>query len=160
NEGNAWLLAGDLPHAILAYRRGLRLDPNDKAMRANLAFAREQVTYPSPGVLGRPSRDAWPHWLPCPEAGWVLFGAVFSYGIACVAMTRLWMPRKTRFLSAGLTFLTLFALLVSGLVVHEWQRRQERLHPLVVIAQNGVVLRNGNGANYPARYEGIPLNRG
>src|SRR5207302_9041873 len=45
NQGNALLLGGDLPGAILAYRRGLRLNPNDRQMRANLTYARDQVVY-------------------------------------------------------------------------------------------------------------------
>jgi hypothetical protein len=36
---------------------------------------------------------------------------------------------------------------------------QEQQHPLVVIADDGVLLRKGNGLSYPPRYE-TPLNRG
>src|SRR5216684_914744 len=39
NLGNAYLLADDIPEAILTYRRGLQLDPNNLEMRANLAYA-------------------------------------------------------------------------------------------------------------------------
>src|SRR5262249_55251219 len=79
---------------------------------------------------------------------------------ACLALTRWWMTRKARLLLVGLAALSLVAMLAMGLVFLQSQDRQERLHPVVVIAQDGVVLRNGNGVNYPARYEGIPLNRG
>src|SRR4051794_36555994 len=43
NLGNAYLLAGNVPRAILAYRLGLRLDPGDARLREGLAAAREQV---------------------------------------------------------------------------------------------------------------------
>jgi hypothetical protein len=56
--GNAYLLADDLPHAVLAYRRGLLLDPGDRALREGLAQARELVVYPPGSHLGRPPAAA------------------------------------------------------------------------------------------------------
>src|SRR5262249_32459117 len=67
NLGNANLLAGDLPRAILAYRRGLVLAPNDTALRANLEHAREQVVLSPHTTLGRPPVDHWPPWLARPS---------------------------------------------------------------------------------------------
>src|SRR5437667_4671559 len=64
NQGNSYLLAGDLPRAIWFYRRGLSLAPADPILRANLAHARAQVAYPGPGDLGRPPVENWPPWLP------------------------------------------------------------------------------------------------
>src|SRR5262245_18383051 len=65
NEGNAHVLAGAVPQAILAYQRGLRLAPNDARLRDNLAYARQRVAYP--GEHGRPPPSAWPPWLPRPS---------------------------------------------------------------------------------------------
>src|SRR5260370_28956834 len=45
NLGNAYFLADDLPHAILSYRRGLRLSPLDSPFRRCLPEAPEQVVY-------------------------------------------------------------------------------------------------------------------
>jgi tetratricopeptide (TPR) repeat protein len=42
NLGNAYLKAGDVGRAVLAYERARRLAPGDPDLRANLAFAREQ----------------------------------------------------------------------------------------------------------------------
>src|SRR5207244_1408008 len=39
NSGNASLLAGDLPQAILAYRAGLQLSPGNRALQRSLNFA-------------------------------------------------------------------------------------------------------------------------
>src|SRR5207249_798462 len=64
NQGNALLLAGDLPEAVLAYRRGLRLNPNDRQMRANLAYARDRVIYSSADNFAHPPVGWWPPWLP------------------------------------------------------------------------------------------------
>src|SRR5262249_25530730 len=49
NQGNTYLLADKLPQAILAYKRGLRLNPNHELLRANLEYARSQVNYPPSG---------------------------------------------------------------------------------------------------------------
>jgi hypothetical protein len=159
NEGNAALLADDLPGAILAYRRGLRLAPNDKVLRKNLAFAREQVDYPTVGTMGRPPTESWPPGLPRPEAGWLLISAGVLYGLGCLAMTRWWMTRKTSLLSMGLLFLGLTSIPIAGLVLNLRNESYERQRPLVVISENGVLLRTGNSLTYPARYD-TPLNRG
>src|SRR5262245_8328425 len=63
-QGNAEFLAGNLPRAVLAYRRGLLLSPGDAGLRRCLAHAREQVAYPSPGPFARPPVEHWPPWLP------------------------------------------------------------------------------------------------
>ena len=55
NLGNAYLLADDLPAAILAYRRGLRLDPNDTQLQQGLAFARQQVVFPASAAQTAPA---------------------------------------------------------------------------------------------------------
>ncbi|MFP6655829.1 MAG: hypothetical protein VCB25_09385 [Myxococcota bacterium] len=52
NIGNAALQAERLGHAVLAYHRALRLDPNASAARQNLAHARSLL----------------PNWVPRPEA--------------------------------------------------------------------------------------------
>src|SRR5205814_1065672 len=68
--GYSYHAAGDLPHAIAAYRRGLATDPGYLEfvipnLRAALAHAREQVQYlPAPDLtrLLRPDRELWPPW--------------------------------------------------------------------------------------------------
>src|SRR5262249_46372460 len=52
NLGNAYLLGGDLPRAILAYRRGLACAPSDRRLQECLDFARSQVAYPTSDALG------------------------------------------------------------------------------------------------------------
>jgi tetratricopeptide (TPR) repeat protein len=159
NAGNAYLLAGDLPRAILAYRRGLRLDPNDGVLRANLDYARGQVTYPPAGNLGRPAVEAWPPWLPRPTPGMVLALVMVLYVAGCVALTRWWMLRRRSLLTGGCLLLAAAALTGTGLAVWEARLREETQHSVVVMAEDGVLLRQGNGLTYPPRYE-TPVNRG
>jgi hypothetical protein len=159
NLGNASLLAGDLPRAIWAYRRGLHLSPGDPRLRAHLAFTREQVVYAEASNLGRPSLEQWPPWLPWVPASVRLASAVVLYSLACLVLTRWWMTRHGRLLGVGIALILGAVLLSVTLGIESWSMRQERLHPLVVIAEDEVVVRSGNGYSYPARFA-HPLNRG
>jgi len=159
NEGNAYLLAGDLPRALLAYRRGLRGAPNDRLLRANLAYAREQVAYPEPGAFARPPVDHWPPWLSRPAPALLLASSALLYALAWLALTRWWMTREGRLLTAGLVLLLVAAGPAGLLVVEAHRERAAELHPLVVVAADGVPLRKGNGMAYPPRYD-TRLNRG
>jgi hypothetical protein len=163
NEGNAWLLAGDLPRAVLAYRRGLRLAPNDGTLREHLAASREQVVYPGHpegrGGFGRPPVDQHPPWLPRLGPAVFLVVALVLYTLGWMAMTRWWMTQRGRLLAASVAAFVTALLVGGGWAWLQLQQRQETLQPLVVIASDGVLLRTGNGLSYPARYE-TPVNRG
>jgi len=159
DQGNACLLADDLPGAIMAYRRGLRLAPNDRALQQLLAAAREQVNFAQPGTFARPPVEARPPWLPrLPlRGGLLLTCAVYSLG--CLSLTRWLMLRRGPWLSLGLAAFALTTLLAAALFVEDLQQGNEAARPLVVIAHDGVLLRRGNGEAWPRRYE-TPMNRG
>ena len=159
NLGNASLLAGDLPRAILVYRRGLRLAPNDRALHSNLAVARERVSYPEPGRFARPAADTRPPWLPSVPPIWRLGAAMAAYSLAWMALMRWRMLRQRRLLGAACLLGIVCLLLGASLAADCWKAREELRHPLIVIADDGVLLRRGNGFQYPPRSE-IPLNRG
>jgi hypothetical protein len=159
DQGNACLLADDLPGAILAYRRGLRMAPNDHVLQQLLADAREQVVYPQPGTFARPPTELRPPWLPrLPLIGGLLLAWGF-YALSWVCLARWWMLRRGPFLSLGLAALAVTALLAAAAIAEEMQDRDARERPLVVIADDGVLLRKGNGTAYPRRHE-TPVNRG
>jgi hypothetical protein len=159
NLGNAYLLAGDLARAILAYRRGLRLNPGDPVLRANLAYARGQVLYPEPGNFGRPRAEQRLPWLPRLAPGISIVCAVALYALAWLALTRWWMIRRSWSLAWGATALALSGLFAAEPAMEAGSRRQESAHPLLVVASDGVYLRKGNGLSYPRRCD-QPLNRG
>jgi hypothetical protein len=158
NEGNAWLLSGDVARAIVSYRRGLLLAPNDAALRANLAYAREQVAHAAPGGFGRPPIDNRPPWLPRIGPLWLLALTLGLYSAACVLFTRWRMTRRGGMLVVAGVLLAAAVLPGTALALEEWQRREEKAHPLVVIAEDGVLLYKGNGTAYP-HYE-APLSAG
>ena len=159
DEGDAYLLAGDLARAILAYRRGLRLAPNDSVLRGNLEYARSQVAVTPPGNLGRPPAEVLPPWLPRPSPTIILALALVLYTLGWLALARWWMLRQRGLFLAGGVALAAAVLLGGAFELWTNARRQQDLHPLVVIADDGVLLRRGNGLTYPPRYE-TPVNRG
>ncbi len=159
NLGNAYLLAGDLPGAILAYHRGLRLAPNDAGLRESLAEAREHVVYPASGDLGRPRSTERPPWLPHVGSGWLMLAAMVCYVLGCLGLTRWRMVLRERLLFTSLTALALAGVLSVWLILRASERRESETHPLVVIARDGVLLRRGNSTTFPPRYD-TPVNRG
>lgn len=150
NLGNAYLMADDLPRAILMYRLGLRREPGDRALSDNLARARERVVFVEGSAVGQPpedTRSAWPPWA------FALAVVLSVAGWACLA--RWLMLGNGRLLAAGLTLLALAA--ASSWLALRAGVRPAR--PLAVIARDGVMLRRGDDAAYPPRIA-TPLNRG
>jgi hypothetical protein len=149
NLGQAYQLAGDLPRAILAYRRGLRRAPNDMALRARLESARELVVYEVSGSFGRPPVEDWPPWLPRIGQRAQFFAALLLYCLACIAFTRWGMTHRGGWFSLAVTCVSSLIFLGAGLVTETTQRAWEKDHPVVVIAAPRAVLHKGNGGNYP-----------
>jgi tetratricopeptide (TPR) repeat protein len=152
NQGNAAFLAGRVPEAILAYQRGLRLNPNHHVLREHLEQARLRVQYP--GHRGRPQPSSWPAWLPRPTLDLIVPLALLLYLISCVAATR-WLMLGTGRRLLHATVLTLAALL-AGFVGVWLMARDAVAHemPLVVVAEDAPFHR-GNGATF-ARHAELP----
>jgi hypothetical protein len=159
NLGNANLLAGDWPVAILAYRRGLLLNPNDHQMRANLAFARDQVVYSSADNFARPPVTYWLPRLPRLTVGISFFLILIFYGLAWFGVTFSWtsqLQSRQWTLWAGTVGVALFA------AIFVLQARADKLEvekPVVVIGADQTYLLKGNHSFYPRAYD-TPLNRG
>lgn len=166
NLGNAHFLAADpddaqgdhLARAILAYRRGLELDPSDPHLQENLEHARRLVNFPPPGTFGQPSLDDRPPWLPRLPALW--FGlAAAGYLAAALGVARWWMVRRRAWLSAAAGCVVLALAFAAAGGIELWHMDQQARYPVVVVARDGVQLLTGNGSRYPPRYETM-LNRG
>jgi hypothetical protein len=149
NIGQSYLLAGDLPRAILAFRRGLGFAPDDPDLQTLLENARDRVVYTTAGDFGRPPVDNWPPWIPHLSPASRLLLVLTLYSLAGIALTRWWMTRQG-------WLMTVFTSLFSGAVFmgiwlfsDERQRRWEEDHPLVVIASDRVMLHKGDSAAYP-----------
>lgn len=148
NAGNAYLLADQLPQAILSYRLGLERFGYDRQLHENLDYARGLVQYPV-DQRGRPSSE-WPAWLPRLTPGQLGTVAVVFYVLGCVCMTR-WLMRRRGSWLVGAGACGLLAVAFGGLWgLDHWQRAQAADQPLVVIAAESVPLQTGNGPSYPA----------
>jgi len=159
NLGNSYFLADDLPHAILSYRRGLSLSPWDPTLNRCLAEAREQVVYPENTALGRPASLSGSTWLPVWLNHTILGAAVLLYAGACLAAIRWQMTRGRLLLWCALGGIALAVVLILPLSAESRRLQEDTLHPLVVVAKDGVLLRKGDGAAFPVRYD-TPVNRG
>jgi hypothetical protein len=159
NLGDAYVLADDLPHAILAYRRGLRQTPHHAGLRRRLAAARDMVGYSANDPLGRPAPEPRPAWLLRIAPLWSLLLAFACYGGACAAVTRWVMTRRGRWLALAVLG-ALAAVPPTALLVDAERRRDaEAARTLVVIKDDDVLLRKGDGLAYPKRYD-TTVNRG
>lgn len=157
--GNAYFCAGDVPQAILAYRRGLMLAPGDRGLNQALAFARAHVARDVPNPFGRPPDPLWPAGLPWPEGRGLHWVGMVLYGLAWILSAWWWTAggRGRAVASAGAWGA---ALLVMACLVRQvlWSQR-DRQEPPAVILQEGTLLRKGNGLAYPVAYV-TPLPRG
>ncbi len=153
NLGNAYLLADDIPEAILTYRRGLQLNPNNLEMRANLAYARDQVVYSSADSFARPPESLWPSWLPRWTPGMSLGATFLFYVMSWIGLAHRWAfrPESRPWLPGiGAAGALCFA------VIFLFQMRAEKTeveHPLVVISADQTYLHKGNHSLYPRAYD-------
>jgi hypothetical protein len=148
----ACLLTDDLPGAILAYRRGLRLVPYDEELRSSLESARGRVVA-SPA---RPAAERPPAWLAIAPAWWFAAATLF-YALTCVGVLRWRMTRQAWPLRLTIVgFAAATGLVVAGV---QASRVGGETRTLVVIVRDGTILRQGNGAAYPPRLD-AKLNRG
>jgi tetratricopeptide (TPR) repeat protein len=148
NQGNAYLLAGQLPEAILAYRRGLRCAPHESVLRDNLEYARDQVLY-GQEAHDRPTNAIWPALVPRIDRGLYLLAAFLLYGLSCVSATRALLTADGQQMARAILLLAL-AVAPAGLWTYlTWRGWREAEYPLVVITRGSVPLARGNGPSYP-----------
>jgi hypothetical protein len=153
SQGNAALLADDVPRAVLAYRRGLRHAPTDAGLQEGLALARAEVARKAEGGLGRPPVEDRPPWLP--RVGFstaTLAGCAAVYALGWVMLARSRMMRRAGLLAAGVGALVLSGVGAGLLGLATLYERREQARPLVVVARDELPLRLGNGEAYPSRF--------
>lgn len=159
--GNAAFLADRWPEAIWAYQVGLKLDPNDAAMREHLEFARAKVLYPPSGE-GRLDADTWPVWLHRPTLFELFCVFVACYNLAILAAVIFNLARHSgegrlaKAAVASAAALLLIAVAAGAALWHASSNAErDRRTPIVVIADN-TPLYQGNADSYP-RHPTIPI---
>jgi tetratricopeptide (TPR) repeat protein len=142
NQGNLQLLIGDVPAALLAYRKYCRLAGASSYVVDNLHDAWRQVG-DSPGVSAWPSGTRSPLWLL--PLSWKLAAGYGIWAIASLLAHFLLFQRLILRLAFNLVLL---AALGALLYVDQMSYAQ---HPFLVIASDDTVFRQGNGLSYPAK---------
>jgi tetratricopeptide (TPR) repeat protein len=156
NLGNSCYLADRLPEAILAYRQGLLFDPGNAELRDALAIARSQVARVD-DAHGLAETETWPAWLPWPGFGGLLAIGGMAWSAACLTAWIAWRKKSVKFgLLAGI--LTATAILTGA----TWKARTDlaAADNAVVVRDDAVALRRGNGPHYPAHPDLPVLRRG
>jgi hypothetical protein len=149
NEGHAASLAGDWPHALLAYRLAQRLDPANAAVASRLTAVRGRLVLPdepaSPwdelsAVLATNTRLRASLWLL----------ALLLYAMAWVRLASFAPRRMGSGIGLALWGIGAAAAIVAAIFWADEYRLQKASQTLVVIRRGDpVVLREGNGLSYP-----------
>jgi hypothetical protein len=158
NLGNAAVLADRWPEAIRAYHVGLKLDPNDRDLHAQLAFVRGKTLYPASGK-GQLEPDNWLASVYRPTMLELSAIAAFFYVLTWICAAFAFFRRTARLYVA--TALAACVAILSGAAL--WQTREQadldHRTPLVIVAENTPLYR-GNGSSYPPHPEAPTLPRG
>lgn len=146
NLGNAYFRLHDLGHAILYYRRGLRLEPGNRQLQANLSYARSRRTDQIDVNSQRrptlfPQLFFWSDILSVPTQ-WALAlgGYVLAWG--CALAHLVWRRPALRWCLAGAAFVCLV------FAVSTWFTQSQYTIRAGVIVAEEVVVRKGNGESY------------
>lgn len=156
NLGNTYFRLNDLGHAILHYRRGLRLEPGNRQLQANLRYARsqrvDQINVSHQRAL-LSQLFFWHHELSL-QTRWSLALAAYLlvWGGACAHL--FWRRATLLWGLAGAAFFYL-VLTASTLLTH-YQHSTTRAG---VIMAEEVVVRKGNGESYAPQFP-QPLHAG
>jgi tetratricopeptide (TPR) repeat protein len=157
NEGNALLLSGDLPRAILAYHRGLRLNPDDAELRQALNYARSRVEFPTTEDRSAlAARAESLHWAKYALRRWGLW---FIAGLAAagwMATVRWRVTREGAWGWAGGAILALAVVVIAGRI-EEFRIRQKESSAAFAVVRRSSMLRKGDGPSFaPRRDDPLP----
>jgi hypothetical protein len=153
NEGHAASLAGDWPHALLAYRLAQRLAPRDAVVASRLATVRARLMLPDEPV------SVWDEAMAALAANTRLRAAfcllaLFLYGAAWVRLAGL----ASRYAGSGIVLsvqgiVAAVAIIAALFWADDYQQRSLGQSLVVIKRGEPVVLREGNGLSYPAATE-------
>jgi tetratricopeptide (TPR) repeat protein len=145
NLGNAYFRLNDLGRAILSYRRGLRLEPGNRQLQANLSYARsrrmDQITVSGQRSLWQ-QFFFWRNELSL-QTQWSLALAAYLLLWGCALAHLFWRRAGLLWGLAGAAFICL-VFTGSTLLTH-YQHTSVRTG--VIVAEEAVV-RKGNGESY------------
>lgn len=152
-EGDAALLAGDIPHAIEAYRRGLLVDPDDADLRRGLELARSRVAYVSANdrqqLTWRGPAESDLRWF---LRRWGIEAVALASSLTALALGRWLVARRWRRLLPAAGAACLMLVLASAWWWERHEREWETVRDFVVIRQT-TTIHTGNHSAFPPRRE-------
>lgn len=158
NLANAQLRLGEIGHAIVNYRRALRLMPGDANIRRNLGFARELCETQIPQMTTSAILETVFYWhFQTSNAGRMQFGLAAYVVFWILMMAGLFVRRRMPALLWTTRLVGAFALVLAVSVT--WERLAATHRNEGALIADHVVLRKGNGANYDPQLE-TPLSEG
>jgi hypothetical protein len=155
NEGQARVLAGDLPRAIQSFHRGLRLAPDDPTLLQGLDYARSRIAFTTPEEQQKlsPAKERL-HWLSGPLRCWGLLALTMLALAGWPALTRWRMTRDNNWGWFGALALGFAILLALGRQI-EFRLRVQRASTQLGVTTHSVVLRKGDGVSFAPRREAL-----
>ncbi len=146
NLGNTYFRLHDLGRAILYYRRGLRLEPGNRQLQANLHDARSRRTDQIDVSSQRqptlfPQLFFWSDTLSVPTQ-WALALGGYYLAWGCALAHLVWRRASLRWCLAGAAFVCLVFAASTWLTQSQYTTRAG-----VIVAEE-VVMRKGNGESY------------
>jgi len=150
NQGNAWMRAGEIGHAIAAYRQALRYRPRDPYLQANLQNALTAAGLnagsASPGSVAR-YIFFWQNWLSYPEK--FVVTTVFLAGVLALLLLAQLMRTKTVYRRLAVPVGCLWLLFCAS-TAWDWYRFEGTIQGVVTTDQ--AVARKGNAESYEAAF--------
>jgi len=153
NRANALARAGEVGHAIAAYRAAAALAPADARIAANLAATRatlaRSVEPPSQRLVERAAAV----WGAFDESSrWI--GAILLFAVGSAILVVIERPRRAAFVTMSCAALAGSSLLASTVLLDQWRRAEASR---VVVLVEPTTLRKGNGDGFePALVEPLP----
>lgn len=146
NKANALARAGEVGHAIAAYRAAAALAPADARIAANLAETRStlarRIDPPAPHLLER----AAGLWGALDESSrWI--GAILLLAIGSALLIVTEPPRRAAIVTMACAAVASATLLASTVLLDQWRRAEATR---VVVLTEPTTLRKGNGEGFEA----------
>jgi len=156
NLGNAYFRLNDLGQAILSYRRGLRLEPGNRQLQANLSYARsqrvDQLNVSHQSTLWH-QLFFWHHALNI-QTQWSVTLVSYLLAWSCAGAHLFWRRAALRW---GLAGAALCCLVFTGSTLFTQYQHTTRRAGVIVAEE--VVVRKGNGESYAPQFP-QPLHAG
>jgi tetratricopeptide (TPR) repeat protein len=154
-RGNAWLLAGDVAEAIIAFHDGLRRFPANEALRLALDHARSRVVFerPEDRAALAPRVDPfarWKRWL----AGWGGYAVAIDSMLGWFLASR-WVATRRTSLLAGTGLVSAVAVAIAAAYFIEQRQHQRQMNEHFVVVARPTTLYSGDGTAYPPRRESL-----